>query len=221
MSILVIDVGTSSVRAAVVRPDGTLDAVHQQATPPITPFPGLVELDAATLATAALEVARASLAEGGPVDAVGVANQRASTIVWDRETGRPLAPGLGWQDLRTVGTCLELQAEGFRLAPNASATKLVSSGAISPMGLPSRRPGVPSSASAERLMMVIWPSLSRLSTPDETPESTVSVKRRRRSITSLAVTRPSRWRRSSAVILLKVSPRWARSPSERLLGTWT
>ncbi|MCU1485725.1 MAG: glycerol kinase [Actinomycetia bacterium] len=124
MSILVIDVGTSSVRAAVVRPDGTLDAVHQRATPPDTPFPGLVEFDAAALAAAALDVARASLAEGGPVDAVGVANQRASTIVWDRETGEPVAPALGWQDLRTVGTCLELQAEGFRLAPNASATKL-------------------------------------------------------------------------------------------------
>jgi glycerol kinase len=124
MSILVVDVGTSSVRAAVVRPDGTLDAVHQQATPPITPFPGLVEIDAAALAEAALAVARAALAEGGPVEAVGVANQRASTIVWDRETGAPIAPGLGWQDLRTVGTCLELQAEGFHLAPNMSATKL-------------------------------------------------------------------------------------------------
>jgi glycerol kinase len=124
MSILVVDVGTSSVRAAVVRPDGTLGAVHQQATPPITPFPGLVEIDAAALAEAALAVARAALAEGGPVEAVGVANQRASTIVWDRETGAPIAPGLGWQDLRTVGTCLELQAEGFHLAPNMSATKL-------------------------------------------------------------------------------------------------
>jgi glycerol kinase len=124
MSILVIDVGTSSVRAAVVRPDGTLDAVHQRATPPDTPFPGLVEFDAAALAAAALDVARASLAEGGPVEAVGVANQRASTIVWDRETGEPVAPALGWQDLRTVGTCLELQAEGFHLAPNMSATKL-------------------------------------------------------------------------------------------------
>jgi glycerol kinase len=123
VSILVVDVGTSSVRAAVVRPDGTLDAVHQRATPPDTPFPGLVEFDAMALANATMEVARAALAEGGPVEAVGVTNQRASTIVWDRETGRPLAPGLGWQDLRTVGTCLELQAEGFRLAPNVSATK--------------------------------------------------------------------------------------------------
>ena len=124
MSVLVIDVGTSSVRAAVVRADGRLDAVHHRATPPDTPFPGLVEFDASALAAAAMEVARAALAEGGPVDAVGIANQRASTIVWDRATGEPVGPGLGWQDLRTVGTCLELQGEGLRLAPNVSATKL-------------------------------------------------------------------------------------------------
>lgn len=124
MSVLVIDVGTSSVRAAVVRPDARIDALHQRATPPDTPFAGLVEFDAAALAATALELARASLAEGGPVDAVGIANQRASTIVWDRATGEPVGPALGWQDLRTIGTCLELQAEGLRLAPNVSATKL-------------------------------------------------------------------------------------------------
>ena len=44
--------------------------------------------------------------------------------MWDRVTGRPVGPGLGWQDLRTVGTCLELQGQGIRIAPNASATKL-------------------------------------------------------------------------------------------------
>ena len=49
----------------------------------------------------------------------------ASTIVWERATGKPLAPGIGWQDLRTVGTCLVLQSEGIRLAPNASATKVM------------------------------------------------------------------------------------------------
>ena len=76
------------------------------------------------MAAAVVEVASRSLAEGGPVEAVGIANQRASTIVWDRATGVPVGPGLGWQDLRTVGTCLELQAQGFRMAPNASATKV-------------------------------------------------------------------------------------------------
>ena len=77
------------------------------------------------MADAVLEVARASLEDGGPVAGVGIANQRASSIVWERATGRPVAPGIGWQDLRTVGTCLVLQAEGIRLAPNASATKVM------------------------------------------------------------------------------------------------
>jgi glycerol kinase len=123
--ILVIDVGTSSVRAAVVRPDATIATVHQRPLLPSTPFPGLVELDATTLAQVALDLARRALADAGPVDAVGITNQRASTIVWDRATGEPVGPGLGWQDLRTIGECLTLQGEGIRLAPNVSATKLV------------------------------------------------------------------------------------------------
>ena len=124
MSILVIDVGTSSVRASVVRDDATVEVVHQEAALPSSPAPGLVELDAAHIATVALDCARRALADAGSVDAVGIANQRASTILWDRTTGEPVGPGLGWQDLRTVGTCLVLQADGIRLAPNASATKL-------------------------------------------------------------------------------------------------
>jgi glycerol kinase len=124
MGILVVDVGTSGVRAAVVQADSTVEHVHHLPVLPDTPFPGLVEFDATALARAVLEVAGRSLAAGGPVEVVGIANQRASTIVWDRATGVPVGPGLGWQDLRTVGTCLELQAQGFRLAPNASATKV-------------------------------------------------------------------------------------------------
>src|SRR5204863_10071517 len=91
---------------------------------PSTPAPGFVEFDAAAMAAAALDVAQAAIAEGGPVEAVGIANQRSSTVVWDRSTGEPVGPGVGWQDLRTVGMCLALQAEGVRVAPNASATKL-------------------------------------------------------------------------------------------------
>jgi glycerol kinase len=124
VSILVVDVGTSGVRAAVVRPDASVAGEHYRETLPDSPVPGLVEFDAAALARAALEVAQAALAAAGPVDAVGIANQRASTVVWDRATGEPVAPGIGWQDLRTLGDCLTLQADGLRLAPNLSATKL-------------------------------------------------------------------------------------------------
>jgi glycerol kinase len=125
-SVLVVDVGTSGVRAAIVRSDASVTNAHYAPVLPDSPAPGIVEFDATLLATAALRMAEVALADGGPVAAVGIANQRASTIVWERATGRPVAPGIGWQDLRTVGDCLILQAEGIRLAPNASATKLMS-----------------------------------------------------------------------------------------------
>ncbi|HLY84478.1 MAG TPA: FGGY-family carbohydrate kinase [Acidimicrobiales bacterium] len=121
---LVVDIGTSGVRASIIQPDGAVAHAHHRAVLPLTPAPGLVEFDATALAAAALDVTRATLAAGGPVDALGIANQRASTIVWDRATGEPVGPGLGWQDLRTAGTCLMLQSQGFRFAPNVSATKI-------------------------------------------------------------------------------------------------
>src|SRR4029079_9809650 len=56
---------------------------------------------------------------------VGISNQRASTLVWDRSTGQPIAPGLGWQDLRTVFDCITARSDlGLALAPNQSATKV-------------------------------------------------------------------------------------------------
>jgi glycerol kinase len=124
MSILVIDVGTSSVRASVVRPDATITAEHHREALPESPAGGLVEFDATALGDIALELAAKALADGGPVDGIGVANQRASSILWDRSTGQPVGPALGWQDLRTIGECLTHQAEGLRFAPNQSATKL-------------------------------------------------------------------------------------------------
>lgn len=124
-SVLVVDVGTSSVRAAIVRPDGTVEHVHHRAALPDSPMPGLVEFDARDLADAAIECARLALAdEGGPVAGVGIANQRGSTVVWDRATGEPVGPALGWQDLRTIGACFALKAEGYRMPPNLSATKV-------------------------------------------------------------------------------------------------
>jgi glycerol kinase len=124
VSILVIDVGTSGLRSAIVNDDGTVAWDRHRELLPDTPAPGLVEFDAEELAAAALELAAAALEATGPVTSVGIANQRASTIVWDRSTGRPVGPALGWQDLRTVGDCLVLQADGLRFAPNQSATKV-------------------------------------------------------------------------------------------------
>jgi glycerol kinase len=125
MSVLVVDVGTSGLRAAVVTPAGDVTALEYRPFPPSSPFPGMVEFDAAGMATAVLEVARTALAAGGPVAAVGITAQRASTIVWDRATGEPIGPGIGWQDLRTVFDCITVKAEhNLHLAPNQSATKV-------------------------------------------------------------------------------------------------
>jgi glycerol kinase len=125
MSILVVDIGTTDVRASVVQPDGSIACLHQGEMSTSSPGAGFSEFDPANLAEAALDMAGAALHEAGHVEAVGIACQRASTIVWDRITGVPVGPGLGWQDLRTVMACLELQSQGVRLAPNQSATKLV------------------------------------------------------------------------------------------------
>lgn len=127
MSMLVIDVGTTSLRAGVVDSRGSISVMQRRAFAPDTPAPGLVEFDAAAMATAVLEVARAVIAEVGVsnVNAVGITNQRASTVVWDRASGLPVGPALGWQDLRTVGECIAAKTQyGLALAPNQSVTKI-------------------------------------------------------------------------------------------------
>lgn len=132
MSVLVIDVGTTGLRAAVVRDDTTVHGFTYEPLPPTSPFAGLVEFDGVAMRDAVLRVANTALSRTGhasatnPVRAVGITTQRASTIVWDSRTGMPVAPGLGWQDLRTVGECIGLRAEkGLIFAPNQTATKLM------------------------------------------------------------------------------------------------
>jgi glycerol kinase len=124
-TMLVIDVGTTGLRAAIVDDTLAVRAMEYRPCPPRTPAPGLVEFDGAELATKLLDAARTVLrAVPEPVAAVGITNQRASTLLWDRTTGEPLAPGLGWQDLRTVGECIMAKLEhGWSIAPNQSSTK--------------------------------------------------------------------------------------------------
>jgi glycerol kinase len=125
-AILVIDVGTSTLRAAVVDEHLDIAVMAARESPPSSPFPGLVEFDAAEVARLVLDAAGEAVAGADqPVTAVGITNQRASTVVWDRATGEPIGPGLGWQDLRTVLQCITAKAEnGLHLAPNQSATKV-------------------------------------------------------------------------------------------------
>lgn len=124
MRSLVIDVGTSGVRASLLDDQGTISGLHHQHLPPVSPAPGLVEFDAIALWRAVLEVVDAA-SQNCAINAVGITNQRASTIGWRRSTGEPLGPAIGWQDLRTIGECLTARStHGIALAPNQSATKI-------------------------------------------------------------------------------------------------
>jgi len=121
---LAIDVGSTSVRTALVDAAGLVSCVHQAPLSVSTPNPGEVELDAKEIRDLVMSLATFTLDEGGPCDVVGITNQRATTIVFDPSTSEALGPALSWQDLRTVIDCLVLQGQGLRLAPNQSATKI-------------------------------------------------------------------------------------------------
>ncbi len=114
MRALVVDVGTTSIRTAIVDEAGRVSAIEQQRLTVRTPAPGQVELDGAEIGRLTLELARRTLAAGGACEVVGVANQRATTLLFDPVTGQPVGPTLGWQDLRTVVECLVLQGSGIR-----------------------------------------------------------------------------------------------------------
>jgi glycerol kinase len=120
---LVVDIGTTSLRTALVTPDGRVAHVVQRPLTVRSPQPGEVELDANEIAALTMECALATLDAGGPADVVGIANQRQTTVLFDATTRQAIGPALGWQDLRTVFDCLILQPEGLRVAPNQMATK--------------------------------------------------------------------------------------------------
>ena len=124
-NILVIDVGTTGLRAAVVDETLTVRTFEYRSCPPRTRRPGWSSSTAPTWPrSCSTPPARRSPPVGEPISAVGITNQRASVMMWDRTTGEPVGPGLGWQDLRTVGDCIMAKIEhGWALAPNQSATK--------------------------------------------------------------------------------------------------
>ena len=125
-AVLVIDVGTSGLRAALVGATGTITDFLYVAQPPSTPSPGLVEFDAMQLYEAAVDAATTVVRrnERVAVSSLGVTNQRASVVAWNARTGEPIGPGIGWQDLRTVIECITAKSEhGLAIAPNQTATK--------------------------------------------------------------------------------------------------
>lgn len=115
--VLALDQGTTSSRAILFDRDGRVVTVAQQEFPQIYPRPGWVEHDPEEIWQSQLQVAREALAEAaaGTADlaAIGIANQRETTVIWERDTGRPIHNAIVWQCRRTAPLCDELKAEGF------------------------------------------------------------------------------------------------------------
>ncbi len=115
--ILALDQGTTSSRALLFDRRGAVAGVAQKEFTQHFPQPGWVEHDAQEIWRTQLEVAREVLARAGAapgdVAAIGITNQRETTVLWDRATGEPLAPAIVWQDRRTSAICDELRARGL------------------------------------------------------------------------------------------------------------
>ena len=136
--ILALDQGTTSSRAMVFDHDGTIRSLSQKEFRQFFPAPGLVEHDAEEIWASQLGVAVEAIARAGvtasDIAAIGITNQRETTVVWDRSTGKPIHHAIVWQDRRTAGECDLLRTRGheptFRaktglvLDPYFSGTKL-------------------------------------------------------------------------------------------------
>src|SRR5512133_2288775 len=114
--ILALDQGTTSSRAIIFDQQAGIRAVAQREFRQIYPQSGWVEHDPLEIWETQLEVARTALhqAKLGPADiaAIGITNQRETTLVWDRRTGMPIHNAIVWQDRRTAGFCDELRRAG-------------------------------------------------------------------------------------------------------------
>ncbi len=110
-----IDQGTTSTRFAIVDHDGKFVAMAQKEHEQLMPQPGWVEHDAAEIWANTEEVVDTGLAQAGitasDLVAVGLTNQRETTVVWDAASGEPLAPAIVWQDTRTAELCRQLGGE--------------------------------------------------------------------------------------------------------------
>jgi glycerol kinase len=114
--ILALDQGTSSSRAVVVDSHSNILAVAQRELPQIYPHPGWVEQDPEAIWSSQLAAVRAVMEQlhlaATDIAAVGITNQRETTIVWDRATGQPLFNALVWQDRRSAPLCDLLKSKG-------------------------------------------------------------------------------------------------------------
>lgn len=136
--VLALDQGTTSSRAIIVDERGAVAAVAQREFRQIFPRPGWVEHDPVDIWASQLACARAALKKAGVpprrLAAIGIANQRETTMVWDRRTGAPVCNAIVWQDRRTAPLCEALVRDGrsrsirsktgLVIDPYFSATKL-------------------------------------------------------------------------------------------------
>jgi glycerol kinase len=115
--LLALDQGTSSSRSIVFDREGRMVASAQRELRQIYPRPGWVEHDPIEIWTDQRETAREALEraglKAGDIAAVGITNQRETTLLWDRRTGEPLHRAIVWQDRRTEELCIRLRADGM------------------------------------------------------------------------------------------------------------
>src|SRR5947209_4744025 len=116
MFVLALDQGTTSSRAIVFDAAGAIRGVAQQEFHQSFPQPGWVEHDATEIWATQSGVMHEALAKAGlrshDIAALGITNQRETTVLWERATGRPVAPAIVWQDRRTAAMCDALREAG-------------------------------------------------------------------------------------------------------------
>ena len=117
--VLALDQGTTSSRAILFDHDGASRSIAQREFEQIFPQPGWVEHDPEEIWASQISVAVEALSRADvrprDIQAIGITNQRETTIVWDRETGRPVYNAIVWQDRRTAGFCDQLKAAGHEV----------------------------------------------------------------------------------------------------------
>src|SRR5581483_9602259 len=114
--VLALDQGTTSSRAIVFDRSGAIRGTAQQEFRQIFPQPGWVEHDATEIWATQSGVMHEVIAKAGigarDLAAIGITNQRETTVLWERASGRPVAPAIVWQDRRTAPLCDALRAQG-------------------------------------------------------------------------------------------------------------
>jgi glycerol kinase len=154
--ILALDQGTTSSRAIVFDRRGNPLAVSQKEITQHYPEPGWVEHDPHEIWSTQLEAARQAILMAGAtgrIDAIGITNQREMTLLWDRETGKPVHRAIVWQDRRTADRCTQLKSAGHEEAITAQ-TGLIADSYFSGTKLAwllDNIPGVRADAEAGRL----------------------------------------------------------------------